>query len=169
MALIGLTGACLSTAARAADFRFSEWGDSSEAVRRAETAELHHRSAEELAFTDHGIDGIDGGILYLFERDRLVTGIYVSRESYPEGAGVLEDYEALRAHLERRLGRAGEESRRWIGEEGGGDPRHPEAAVAAGRLRVATEWSLERTHVALIMTGSESGGVFLRAVFKPAS
>lgn len=157
-----------SAVAARGDFRGSEWGDSMDEVQRRESARFHHRSEDELAFTDGSIEGIDGGIVYVFERDRLVTGVYVSRESYPNGAGAFEDYEILRRHFEEELGRAPEESRRWIGQPQDGDEESPAAAIAAGRLRVAAEWSLERTHVALLMTHSDDDGVFLRVVFRPS-
>lgn len=150
------------------DFRGSEWGDSMDEVQLRESAPLHHRADDELAFTDDSLEGIEGGIVYVFERNRLVTALYVSRQAYPAGAGAFEDYETLRADLEEQLGPAAEESRRWIGERSEGDADDPAGAIAAGRLRVSTEWSLERTHVELLMTGSEDGGIFLRAVFKPS-
>lgn len=156
------------------DFRNSTWGDSIDEARRSETADFHHQSEDELAFTDTSLEGIDGGILYLFERGRLVTGLYVARHEYLGGEGVLEDYRTLRRHLERRLEAPGEESLRWIGDDEAGRVESPSgdrlaALIADGSLRVSTEWSLERTHVELIMTGTEEGGVFLRAVFKPSS
>ena len=171
VALVAL-GAICARAEEGGDFRNASWGDSIDRAMRSETATFHHRSDDELAFTDDSLEGIDGGILYLFDRGRLVTGLYVSREGYPGGVGALEDYATLRRDLERRLGGASDESRRWVGDEGAVDPdelagERLAAAVADGRLRVSTEWTLERTHVELIMTGTEDGGVFVRAVYRP--
>lgn len=174
VAVLLAVGAAQVRAEEGADFRNASWGDSIDRAMRSETAIFHHRSDDELAFTDDSLEGIDGGILYLFERGRLVTGLYVSREGYPAGAGVLEDYATLRRHLARRLGEPGAESRRWMGDEGeveADDLAGEKLAttVAEGRLRVSSEWRLERTHIELIMTGTEDGGVFLRAVYKPTS
>ena len=93
----------------AADFRQSNWGDSAEAVMASETAVLHHQRSEEIAFVDSSIEGINGGVIYLFEDQRLVRGVYVSRQDYAGGEGVLADFERIKSHFNERLGRVGEE------------------------------------------------------------
>lgn len=167
--LIGLLGVCfLAMPLEAADFRFSTWGDPMAMVRQAETAVFHHQRTDELAFTDSGIDGIDGGIIYLFERGLLVQGVYVSRDEYRGGLGVMDDFRRMRKHFDETLGVEGEEEIRWVGAEP--EPETEQALVDAlveGRVRVTNRWVLERTEAQLMITGKD-GGVFLRAVFHPA-
>ncbi len=136
------------------------------AVKAAETATFHHEREDEMAFTDSSIDGIDGGIIYLFDRGRLVRGLYVSRNEYAGGEGVLRDFEKLKAHYVELLGSEGHEALDWKSgrPEGEGDL---EAALVAGEVRVAHVWNLERTRVAIMMTGKD-GGVFLRSMTQPA-
>ncbi len=158
MGCLLLVASAASASPRAADFRAASWGDSPEVVRAGETAEFHHQGNDEIAYVDGSIEGISGGILYLFEDGRLVRGLYVSRD----------DYERLREHLDELLGTSGEEQRRWIGGAPGGEAADPIRAIVSGRLRLANVWTLETTQVSLIMTGKD-GGVFLRAVFQPRS
>lgn len=165
---VALAATLLGAPARAADFRFSNWGDSLAAVRQAETAPFHHQRTDELAFVDSEIDGIDGGIIYLFERGLLVQGVYVSRDEYRGGEGAMDDYSRMRHHFEAVLGATGEEEIRWIDEEpqdATGDALVE--AVVSDRVRVTTSWTVGRTRTELIMSGKE-GGVFLRAVSYPS-
>jgi hypothetical protein len=150
-----------------ADFRASRWGDTVEQVRAVETAPFHHLGDDELAYTDSSVEGIDGGIVYLFERGRLVRGVYVSRQDYPAGAGAPEAYERLKAHFDTTLGRVGETTERWLDDSLRGDPPRLAEAVVLEQVRVTTRWRFERTHVELIMSGRD-GGVYLRAVFQPS-
>lgn len=149
-----------------ADFRQSSWGDSPQAVLAAETAPLHHQKDGEIAFIDSSIEGIDGGVIYLFERRQLVRGVYVSRDDYSGGEGALEDRARLRAHFDDVLDIAGVEERRWLDDSLRDQPERLAEAVSKGMVRLTYRWTLERTHVDLVLTGKE-GGVLMRAVFQP--
>ena len=149
-----------------ADFRQSNWGDGAEDVMAAETATLHHRRPEEIAFVDSSIEGIDGGVIYLFEKGRLVQGVHVSRQDYSGGEGVLADLERMRAHFSEVLGETGEESRRWIDESLRDQPERLAEAISRGHVRLAHRWTMERTYAELVLTGKD-GGVLMRAVFRP--
>jgi hypothetical protein len=157
--------ATAAAAAEGADFRYSNWGDSMADVKAAETATFHHEGEDEMAFTDSSIEGIDGGIIYLFDRGRLVRGLYVSRNEYAGGDGVLQDFERMKSYYSDRLGAEGREERDWKNgpPEGGADL---EASLAAGELRLAHHWTVGRSRIAILMTGKD-GGVFLRSMTQP--
>ncbi len=162
-----LAALLVPTSVWAADFRQSNWGDTAEDVMASETATLHHQDPEEIAYVDSSIEGIDGGVIYLFEYGRLVRGVYVSRSEYKGGAGVLADLDRMRAYLAEVLGSAGEENRRWLDESLSDQPEKLAEAISKGHVRLAHSWILERTRVDLVLTG-KAGGVLMRAVFQPA-
>ena len=165
--VFALTALLVPTSMWAADFRQSDWGDTAEEVVASETATLHHQRPEEIAYVDSSIEGIDGGVIYLFEHGRLVRGVYVSRSEYEGGAGVLADLERMKRHLAEVLGSAGEEERRWLDASLREQPERLAEAISKGHVRLSHSWVLEGTRVDLILTG-KAGGVLMRAVFQPA-
>lgn len=163
---VGMLVALVPLASWSADFRQSSWGDSPQAVLAAESAPLHHQREGEIAFIDSSIEGIDGGVIYLFEHQQLVRGVYVSRDQYSGGEDVLEDFARLIASFEETLEAQGVEERRWLDDSLRDQPERLAEAISKGHVRMTHRWTLERTHVDLVLTGKE-GGVLMRAVFQP--
>jgi hypothetical protein len=157
----------LPSMAQAADFRGSSWGDSPDQVAANETAILHHRNADEIAFLDSSIEGIDGGVIYLFDDGRLVQVVHVSRREYTRGEGVLDDFERMRSHYAEILGAEGERELRWINDSLRDQPERLAEAISKEHVRFSHSWSTDRSRVELLLTGKD-GGVQIRVVFMPA-
>ena len=171
MKRIVILGLALALAAAAqlaaAGFRGSMWADTVDEVRAVETATFHHVAEDELAYTDASVEGISGGIIYLFEDGLLVRGVYVSRDKYEGGDGALADYARLRDYFEGELGKPGEADERWVDDSLRDDPERLAEAIVREHVRLTTRWRLEGTHVELIMSGRD-GGIYMRAVFQPS-
>lgn len=157
----------LPSLAQAADFRASSWRDSPDQVAAAETATLHHRNADEIAYVDSSIEGIDGGVIYLFDAGELIQVVHVSRDGYPGGEGVWDDFERMRSHYAEILGSEGTRDLRWIDDSLRDQPERLAEAISKEHVRFSHTWSLERSHVELLLTG-RNGGVVMRIVFMPA-
>jgi hypothetical protein len=165
--VMALMLALLPSVAQAADFRGSSWRDSPDQVAAAETATLHHRNADEIAYLDSSIEGIDGGVIYLFDEGQLVQVVHVSRNDYAGGEGVLDDFERMRSHYAEILGAEGERDLRWTDDSLRDQPQRLAEAISKEHVRFAHKWSVERSHVELLLTGRD-GGVVMRVVFMPA-
>lgn len=94
----------LPSIAFAADFRESNWGDSSAQVMAAERGKLAEKSASSLTYRD-SIFGRPIAVIYQFEEDHLVGGTYYNLSRYKEPRKFQYDYKKAREFLSNRHGK----------------------------------------------------------------
>ena len=162
LALAAAAGLC-----HAAGFRGVAWGASQEEVRSTETHPLHHDYEGELAYWNFEFAGVEAGLVYVFEDDRLVRARFVSRHRTSRPEEDMADYEAFKAQLEEHFGPA--ESEEWVWADGAerAEGEGSVAAIASGEVVLESRWTLDDTTVRLL-SAAENGVVeTVRAVFEP--
>lgn len=157
---------CLAAAAASAGgFRGNEWGASKSEVKAREKHPLHHDMPGELAYFAFELAGVEAGLVYKFEDDRLVSAYYMSRHRTPDPREDLADYEAWRALFDEHFGKPGEQEWRWT--EGAQPGAEELASVTSGAAELVTRWTLDDARVRLVMQGEDGAVSRIRAYFEP--
>lgn len=152
----------LATAAVAAegdadtDFRRGRWGDSPQAVEKAESLEVAQRQKQgdvSVLVYEGEIAGLAAEIAYLFNPEGLYQGIYKITEDHADHALYIADFEKLRDLLSEKYGEPASSGTRWTNELFKGNPDHWDEALIAGHVSWAATWVTERTKVSIALFG----------------
>lgn len=164
---VALVLCCLAPAAvaLAGGFRGNEWGASKAQVKAREKYTLHHDMPGELAYFAFKVAGVDAGLVYKFEHDRLVSAYFMSRHRTPEPEEDWADYEAFRMQFDEHFGEHSEQE--WIWREGAEAGEGDLAAVTSGRAELVTRWTTADAGIRLVMQGEDGVVTRIRAYFEP--
>ncbi len=158
---------CLAPAAAAVagGFRGNEWGAPKSEVKAREKHPLHHDRPGELAYFAFELAGVEAGLVYKFEDDRLVSAYYLSRHRTPDPQEDWADYEAWRRQFDEHFGEhTGQE---WVWRDGAAPGDENLSAVTSGQAELVTRWTLEDARVRLVIEGEDGAVSRIRAYFEP--
>lgn len=164
--ILALAVFCLLPAAAAAGgFRGNEWGASQAQVKAREKHPLHHDIEGELAYFAFELAGVEAGLVYEFEDDRLVSAYYMSRHRTPDPEEDWADYEAWRELFGEHFDEEGRQE--WIWRDGVEPGTEGLPAITSGQAELVTRWTLEDARVRLVMQGEDGAVSRIRAYFEP--
>ena len=159
-----------AAAALAGGFRGNEWGAAKAEVKAREKRQLHHDLPGELAYFAFELAGVEAGLVYEFEDDRLTRAYYMSRHRTAEPEEDWADYEAWRELFDEHFGEHGEGQKgvqEWLWREGVEPGEEGLAAVTSGRAELVTRRTLEDSRVRLVIAGEDGAVSRIRAWFEP--
>ncbi|MFQ5350125.1 MAG: hypothetical protein ACE5EG_06765, partial [Thermoanaerobaculia bacterium] len=146
-------------------FRGNHWGTAKSEVKAREKYTLHHDIPGELAYFAFELAGVEAGLVYKFEDDRLVSAYYMSRHRTPNPQEDWADYDTWRKQFDEHFG---EHTRQeWFWRDGAEPGDEELAAVTSGRADLVTHWTLEDARVRLVMQGEDGAVTRIRAYFEP--
>lgn len=158
---------CLAstTAALAGGFRGNEWGAAKSEVKAREKYTLHHDMPGELAYFAFQLAGVDAGLIYKFEDDRLVGAYFTSRHRTTDAEEDWADHQAWLALFDEHYGKHVRQE--WVWRDGAEPGEENLAALTSGRAELVTHWTLEDVRVRLVIQGGEGAIQTLRAYHEP--
>ena len=167
----GLTAALLlcclapATTALAGGFRGNEWGVAKSEVKAREKYTLHHDRPGELAYFAFELAGVEAGLVYKFQDDRLVSAYFMSRHRTNDPEADYADYKTWQARFDEHYGMHTRQE--WVWNDGAEPGEENLAAVSSGRAELVTHWTLEDARVRLVMRGEDGAIQTLRAYHEP--
>jgi hypothetical protein len=151
--------------ALAGGFRGNEWGASQSEVKVRETHPLHHDMPGELAYFAFKLAGVEAGLVYKFEDDRLVSAYYMSRHRTPDPKEDHADYKAWQEQFDEHFGKHAKQE--WVWREGAKPGEEELAAVTSGSAELVTHWTIDDARIRLVMQGEDGAVSRIRAYFEP--
>lgn len=165
--IFGVVALCslAAAAAGAGGFRGNEWGASQSEVKALEKHPLHHDRPGELAYFGFQLAGVEAGLVYRFEEDRLVSAYYLSRHRTPDPEEDYADYRTWLEAFDQHFGEHAEQE--WVWREGVEPAAEGLDAVTSGDARLVTRWITADARVRLVMEGEDGRVSRVRAYFEP--
>ena len=155
----------LPAVAAAGGFRGNEWGAPKSEVKAREKHTLHHDMPGELAYFGFELAGVEAGLIYKFEDDRLVGAYFTSRHRTIDPQEDWADYKAWQERFDEHYG---EHTRQeWLWADGAEPGEETLAAVTSGRAQLVTHWTLDDARVRLVMRGEDGAIQTIRAHHEP--
>ena len=133
------------------DFRQATWGMTVKQVKEAEKSAKLDGELPGLLSYDGEIAGIRAWILYLFDEDKLVRGIYSIETSQDT---IIKDYETIRAFMLKQYGepaevKMGPKDEMFTGDLDPGNPEDLYSLVLRKSISPETIWETGRTRIYL--------------------
>ncbi len=154
-----------ATTALAGGFRGNEWGAVKSEVKAREKYTLHHDRPGELAYFAFELAGVEAGLIYEFEDDRLVSAYFTSRHRTADPEEDYADYKAWQARFDEHYGKHTRQE--WVWRDGAEAGEENLAAVSSGRAELVTHWTLDDARVRLVMQGEDGAIQTIRAYHEP--
>ena len=135
-----------------ADFRKVRWGMTPKQVKETEPPDQLNGELPGLLSYDGEIAGIRAWILYLFDEDKLVRGVY-SIETLQQDT-IIKDYETIRAFMLKQYGepaevKMGPKDEMFTGDLDPADPEELYTLVLRKAISPETIWETGRTRIYL--------------------
>lgn len=145
-------------------FRSSCWGDSIEAVKNAEKAELLTEDPDYLAYKTT-VAGLSAMFFFRFVDGRLVTGSYKIDEPHANNNAFLNDFESLKKLLQTKYGPASSSDVFWNNDLYQDNYAEWGMAISCGHVSFFDVWEDKETHLELQLTG-DNYEVSLRLLYR---
>lgn len=130
----------------AADFRFSNWGDTKQAVIKAEGRKPAF-SKENRMMYEASLFGIKMIAFYQFEGGHLAGGGYTSNEKHINKNDYIDDFEKISLKLTQKYGDKIQDDVIWKNELYQNDPQNMGMAVSVGHLEYNYAWETPNTYI----------------------
>lgn len=150
-------------AAETYDFRETTWGMSKEQVKAIE-GEPMVEDENLLVYTGEAA-GSPVDILYSFEDDELISGIYDFTDEHINNNLYYEDYLSLVEAYSEKYGKPISQTENWKNDLYKDDPGNWGMAVAMGNVTFLSKWETDTTDIHVILRG-DNLEVFLDSMYE---
>ena len=151
VAVIYLLAAVLISA-QEFDFRGTSWGMTAAQVLGSESNEPHELTTEELAYSVE-VAELKAYAVYSFIDDTLESAGYIFVEEHSNDNMYIKDYEKVKSILIRKYGEPSEDALRWSNDLYKDREDDYGFAISAGHLTMIATWHVDRTTIALALSG----------------
>ena len=135
------------------DFHYSTWGMSKEEVMRAESELTLVDAGDYLIAEDAAVAQEDASLLFVFDNNKLVSGMVQFTAQHSNENLYLDDYDAINESLIEKYGMASVDEKQWKDTLYQDDPEDWGFAVSLGDLVLISSWETDTTEIRHMLTG----------------
>jgi len=134
------------------DFRKTKWGMSQQEVTKSEPGQPIDGDSEALVFTDF-LDGEHCYVLFRFENNRLIGGMYYFDIWHTNPNDYILDFKKFKGLLTKKYGSPVEDNVHWKDELFKEDDQSYGIAIGMGHLVYGAKWETPTTEITLTLYG----------------
>lgn len=143
----------ISFASESFDFRNSNWGMTKEEVKASEKMNILYEDDKHIFFEDATVARMKFSISYIFSDNKLISGVYLSKEKYSNSNEYDVDFYKIKNVLDGKYGFV-EENSYWSRDLYKGDYLNRGLAISIGDLAREAIWSTDKARVRIVIKGN---------------